>query len=179
MDPDDREAVALVRLAGCSDGEAARARRRPRGAPRRAGLRAVAAATLLAEQPSERAANAAASARLRKRSFSSTWRTWVLTVASLTNSRSAISRLRRPSAMQREHLALALAERPRAVRRPCARAAELGEHAPGHRGGDPRLAAPGPSTASDQLLRRHVLEQVAGGADAQRGVEVGARARTR
>ena len=43
-------------------------------------------------------------------SFSSTWRTWVLTVDSLMKSRSPISRLRSPSASSAEHLPLALAE---------------------------------------------------------------------
>jgi DNA-directed RNA polymerase specialized sigma24 family protein len=51
MEPDDREAVALVRLAGCSDGEAARVLGVDVREVRRRllrGLRAVAAATLLA-----------------------------------------------------------------------------------------------------------------------------------
>jgi DNA-directed RNA polymerase specialized sigma24 family protein len=51
MEPDDREAVALVRLAGCSDGEAARVLGVDVREVRRRllrGLRAVAAATMLA-----------------------------------------------------------------------------------------------------------------------------------
>jgi DNA-directed RNA polymerase specialized sigma24 family protein len=51
MEPDDREAVALVRLAGCSDGEAARVLGIDVGEVRRRllrGLRAIAAATALA-----------------------------------------------------------------------------------------------------------------------------------
>jgi DNA-directed RNA polymerase specialized sigma24 family protein len=51
MEPDDREAVALVRLAGCSDGEAARVLGIDVREVRRRllrGLRAVAAATMLA-----------------------------------------------------------------------------------------------------------------------------------
>ncbi len=51
MEPDDREAVALVRLAGCSDGEAARVLGVEVGEVRRRllrGLRAIAAATTVA-----------------------------------------------------------------------------------------------------------------------------------
>ena len=120
-----------------------------------------------------RAAKAAASARLRKRSFSSTWRTWVLTVASLITSRSAISRLRRPSASSAEHLALALAQSRERVGRLRRRPRELLEQAAGHRRGDARLAAPRAQHGLDQLVRGDVLEQVAGGADPQRRVQVG------
>jgi DNA-directed RNA polymerase specialized sigma24 family protein len=51
MEPDDREAVALVRLAGCSDGEAARVLGIDVAEVRRRllrGLRAIAAAAVLA-----------------------------------------------------------------------------------------------------------------------------------
>ena len=51
MEPDDREAVALVRLVGCSDGEAARALGVDVAEVRRRllrGLRAIAAAAVLA-----------------------------------------------------------------------------------------------------------------------------------
>ena len=50
MEPDDREAVALVRLAGCTDGEAARVLGVDEHEVRRRlvrGLRAIAAATML------------------------------------------------------------------------------------------------------------------------------------
>lgn len=72
---------------------------------------------------------ALAAARLRKRSFSSTCRTWVLTVASLITSRLAISRLRSLSARR------ASTSRSRSVRLPngplrrtAAQASMLGAH---------------------------------------------------
>ena len=119
-----------------------------------------------------RAANAAASARFRMRSFSRTCLTWVLTVGSLMTSRSAISRLRRPSASSAStSRSRSLSARQRILRRRLA-AAHVGEHAARHRGRDPRLAARDREHGLDQLGRRHVLGQVARRADPQRGVQV-------
>src|SRR6266550_4166142 len=61
-------------------------------------LCAAAPEAALADLVRQAVLGAARRARLRKRSFLRTLRTWVLTVASLRNSRSAISRLRSPSA---------------------------------------------------------------------------------
>ena len=54
-------------------------------------------------------ANTTACTRSRRPSLNSRLPTWLLTVASVTTSRSAISRLASPCADQREHLALARA----------------------------------------------------------------------
>ena len=89
----EREAVALARIARCPVAEVAAALGIGDGAARRP---CHGGPALGAPPPArERAANAAA---CRNRSFLRTLRTCALTVASLRNSRSAISPVRRPSA---------------------------------------------------------------------------------
>ena len=97
--------------------------------------------------------------------------TWVLAVAGLTNSRSAISSLDSPSGDQGEHLALAVGERVERGRRRSPAAARWANSAmsrrvtPGDSSASPRATTP---DRVDQVGRLGVLDQEAAGPVAQR-----------
>ena len=119
-------------------------------------------------------ATTTACARSRSPSFRRTWLTWVLTVSSLSTSRSAISRFERPSAT-RPRISVS---RGVSAASPSGRllsgpeAGELGDQPARDRGREQRVPGGDDAHCLEKRLGRDVLEQESAGARVQRVVDV-------